>query len=248
MCASENLPDTGTIEYPIANHPKDKRRVYPCIHPRDVMRYAPRPAVTTYTVERRAGPWASCARSRRWPSGTSCVRTSRPSSTPSRATSSTARRPAKGWSGMPCMLHASRTTVAATPISRSTSRRRYRTTWLSSSLSPDRHDRTRAHQAWDGLSSPAGSSPAACHLSSRRRRERIAAAPSASTHRGIVVRATNPDAARRGGTTKRGNGRAARRMAEQPKRVLSPAPCASPCASCSQVCDVSSAFQRGRAG
>ena len=58
VCASENLPDTGTIEYPIANHPKDKRRVYPCIHPRDVMRYAPRPAVTTYKVERRAGPWA----------------------------------------------------------------------------------------------------------------------------------------------------------------------------------------------
>ena len=58
VCASENLPDTGTIEYPIANHPKDKRRVYPCIHPRDVMRYAPRPAVTTYKVERRVGPWA----------------------------------------------------------------------------------------------------------------------------------------------------------------------------------------------
>src|SRR4051812_4036942 len=58
VCASENLPDTGTIEYPIANHPKDKRRVYPCVHPRDVMRYAPRPAVTTYTVERRVGPWA----------------------------------------------------------------------------------------------------------------------------------------------------------------------------------------------
>lgn len=58
VCASENLPDSGTIEYPIANHPKDKRRVYPCIHPRDVMRYAPRPAVTTYSVERRIGPWA----------------------------------------------------------------------------------------------------------------------------------------------------------------------------------------------
>lgn len=58
ICASEGLPDQGTIEYPIANHPKDKRRVYPCIHPRDVMRYAPRPAVTTYRVERRVGPWA----------------------------------------------------------------------------------------------------------------------------------------------------------------------------------------------
>jgi 23S rRNA pseudouridine1911/1915/1917 synthase len=58
VCSSESLPDEGTIEYPIANHPKDKRRVYPCIHPRDVMRYAPRPAVTSYKVERRVGPWA----------------------------------------------------------------------------------------------------------------------------------------------------------------------------------------------
>jgi 23S rRNA pseudouridine1911/1915/1917 synthase len=58
VCASENLPDQGTIEYPITNHPKDKRRVYPCIHPRDVMRYAPRPASTSYRVERRVGPWA----------------------------------------------------------------------------------------------------------------------------------------------------------------------------------------------
>lgn len=58
VCASENLPDKGTIEYPITNHPKDKKRVYPCIHPRDVMRYAPRPAVTHYRVETRVGPWA----------------------------------------------------------------------------------------------------------------------------------------------------------------------------------------------
>jgi len=58
ICASDGLPDQGTIEYPITNHPKDKRRVYPCIHPRDVMRYAPRPATTSYRVERRVGPWA----------------------------------------------------------------------------------------------------------------------------------------------------------------------------------------------
>ncbi|HVJ88860.1 MAG TPA: RluA family pseudouridine synthase, partial [Labilithrix sp.] len=44
VCRSEGLPDDGTIEHPIANHPKDKKRVYPCVHPRDVMRYAPRPA------------------------------------------------------------------------------------------------------------------------------------------------------------------------------------------------------------
>jgi 23S rRNA pseudouridine1911/1915/1917 synthase len=58
VCASEGLPDEGTIEFPIANHPKDQRRVYPCIHPRDVMRYEPRPASTSYRVERRVGPWA----------------------------------------------------------------------------------------------------------------------------------------------------------------------------------------------
>lgn len=54
VCRDEELPDTGTIEIPIANHPKDKKRVYPCVHPRDVMRYAPRPAFTRYTVEKRA--------------------------------------------------------------------------------------------------------------------------------------------------------------------------------------------------
>lgn len=58
VCRSDELPDTGTIEIPIANHPKDKKRVYPCVHPRDVMRYAPRPAFTRYTVEKRAGEWA----------------------------------------------------------------------------------------------------------------------------------------------------------------------------------------------
>jgi 23S rRNA pseudouridine1911/1915/1917 synthase len=58
VCLEENLPDQGSIEYPIANHPKDKKRVYPCIHPRDVIRYAPRPAITSFTVEKRAGRFA----------------------------------------------------------------------------------------------------------------------------------------------------------------------------------------------
>jgi 23S rRNA pseudouridine1911/1915/1917 synthase len=58
VCANEGLPDEGTIEFPIANHPKDQRRVYPCIHPRDVMRYEPRPAHTSYTVKRRGERWA----------------------------------------------------------------------------------------------------------------------------------------------------------------------------------------------
>jgi 23S rRNA pseudouridine1911/1915/1917 synthase len=58
VCASEGLPDDGTIEFPIANHPKDKRRVYPCVHPRDVARYDPRPACTRFHVERRTERWA----------------------------------------------------------------------------------------------------------------------------------------------------------------------------------------------
>lgn len=58
VCKSAGLPDDGSIEHPIANHPKDKKRVYPCIHPRDVMRYAPRPALTRFSVVKRAGEWA----------------------------------------------------------------------------------------------------------------------------------------------------------------------------------------------
>ena len=58
ICASEGLPDTGSIEIPLTNHPKDQRRVYPCIHPRDVMRYSPRPASTSYEVETRKGEYA----------------------------------------------------------------------------------------------------------------------------------------------------------------------------------------------
>jgi 23S rRNA pseudouridine1911/1915/1917 synthase len=58
VCASEGLPDEGTIEFPLCNHPKDQRRVYACVHPRDVMRYEPRPACTRYRVVQRAGNWA----------------------------------------------------------------------------------------------------------------------------------------------------------------------------------------------
>ncbi len=58
VCSGEGLPDEGTIEFPIANHPKDQRRVYACIHPRDVMRYEPRPATTRYSVKRRGARWA----------------------------------------------------------------------------------------------------------------------------------------------------------------------------------------------
>lgn len=65
LCEAQDLPESGTIEIPLAPHPKDRRRVLPCVHPRDVVRYAPRPARTTYVkvsehdgyalVEARAG-------------------------------------------------------------------------------------------------------------------------------------------------------------------------------------------------
>jgi 23S rRNA pseudouridine1911/1915/1917 synthase len=58
VCASADLPDASIIEFPLAKHPKDNKRIYPCVHPRDVMRYGPRPASTSYRVVRRSEPWA----------------------------------------------------------------------------------------------------------------------------------------------------------------------------------------------
>jgi len=58
VCASKDLPESGTIEIPLAPHPKDRRRVYPCVHPRDVARYSPRPARTTYKRLSERGEWA----------------------------------------------------------------------------------------------------------------------------------------------------------------------------------------------
>jgi 23S rRNA pseudouridine1911/1915/1917 synthase len=58
VCSGDGLPDDGTIELPLANHPKDQRRVYACVHPRDVVRYEPRPATTRYRVVRRTTAWA----------------------------------------------------------------------------------------------------------------------------------------------------------------------------------------------
>ena len=58
VCREEGLPDEGTIEFPIANHPKDKRRVYACVHERDVMRNEPRPALTNYQVKERGAKYA----------------------------------------------------------------------------------------------------------------------------------------------------------------------------------------------
>ncbi len=45
---AEGLPASGSIEIPLAPHPKDRRRVLACSHPRDVHRNSPRPASTSY--------------------------------------------------------------------------------------------------------------------------------------------------------------------------------------------------------
>ena len=58
VCASDGLPDEGTIAHPLANHPKDQRRVLACVHPRDVMRYAPRDATTRFRVLQRGDRYA----------------------------------------------------------------------------------------------------------------------------------------------------------------------------------------------
>ena len=58
LCTGDELPDSGSVAHPIANHPKDRRRVLACIHPRDVARNAPRPAETSWRVIERRGSWA----------------------------------------------------------------------------------------------------------------------------------------------------------------------------------------------
>jgi len=58
VCAAEGLPDEGSIEFPLASHPKDRRRVQACVHPRDVTRFEPRPACTRYRVLQRHNVWA----------------------------------------------------------------------------------------------------------------------------------------------------------------------------------------------
>lgn len=58
VCAAEDLPESGTIEIPLAPHPKDRRRVLACMHPRDVVRNAPRPARTTYVKLSEHGGYA----------------------------------------------------------------------------------------------------------------------------------------------------------------------------------------------
>lgn len=54
VCEDQDLGDTGSIDFPLAPHPKDARRVLACIHPRDVERLAPRPARSSFEVKQRA--------------------------------------------------------------------------------------------------------------------------------------------------------------------------------------------------
>jgi 23S rRNA pseudouridine1911/1915/1917 synthase len=58
ICAAKDLPESGTIDIPLAPHPKDRRRVYACVHPRDVARLAPRPATTEYKKLQEKDGWA----------------------------------------------------------------------------------------------------------------------------------------------------------------------------------------------
>lgn len=58
VCQAEGLAESGVIDIPIAPHPKDRRRVLACVHPRDVARNAPRPASTSYVVKSTHGPYA----------------------------------------------------------------------------------------------------------------------------------------------------------------------------------------------
>ena len=58
VCKAADLPESGTIDIPLAPHPKDRRRVYACVHPRDVVRYTPRPASTSYMKLREHDGWA----------------------------------------------------------------------------------------------------------------------------------------------------------------------------------------------
>jgi 23S rRNA pseudouridine1911/1915/1917 synthase len=58
VCRAEGLAPSGDIEIPITHHPKDQKRMYACLHPRDVHRYAPKPATTHFRVLAVDGDWA----------------------------------------------------------------------------------------------------------------------------------------------------------------------------------------------
>ncbi len=53
VAATGELADSGTIDIPLSPHPKDKRRVFACVHERDLARLKPRDAETKYKVLQR---------------------------------------------------------------------------------------------------------------------------------------------------------------------------------------------------
>jgi 23S rRNA pseudouridine1911/1915/1917 synthase len=58
VCQAEGLSSAGEIAIPIAHHPKDQKRMYACLHPRDVARYRPRGATTSFRLLAASGEWA----------------------------------------------------------------------------------------------------------------------------------------------------------------------------------------------
>jgi 23S rRNA pseudouridine1911/1915/1917 synthase len=58
VCHDNGLPERGDIDIPLAPHPKDRRRVLACLHPRDIERLDPRPALSHYEVKRRGHGFA----------------------------------------------------------------------------------------------------------------------------------------------------------------------------------------------
>jgi len=58
VCEAEGLSSAGEIAIPLAHHPKDQKRMYACLHPRDVARYRPREATTSFRVLAVKRPWA----------------------------------------------------------------------------------------------------------------------------------------------------------------------------------------------
>lgn len=51
--ADGELPERGSVDYPLADHPKDDRRVFACVHERDMARLTPRDAHTSFVVLKR---------------------------------------------------------------------------------------------------------------------------------------------------------------------------------------------------
>jgi 23S rRNA pseudouridine1911/1915/1917 synthase len=58
VCRSDGLASSGSIEFAIAPHPRDSRRVVPCLRDEDARGRKARTAVTSFRVVERRGAWA----------------------------------------------------------------------------------------------------------------------------------------------------------------------------------------------